>query len=348
MAETQIAKGLACPRCGGMIAIPEGQAVVVCPFCDMRSLVRGDRSVRRYQVDARVSRDQALAGLNSFFGKLSVARDARTKSRITEAFLVHLPFWTLWARALGWAFGQKRVGSGRDSRLEPREVRLASDMVWAGAACDVAEFGVSNIELTDQTLAPFNGDQLHTSGMVFEPTGSMTEAQQTAAQTFDGIARDMSKLDRLNQLFVRYINQRFGLVYYPLWALRYSYRNRSFQVVVDGFTGKVLYGKAPGSVMYRAGALSLGMALGAFLIIDVPVLLLRLMNSSSNNSSSASCAIPIAAIAGGIAVMSFAYRAFRYGEQVEVSEYKRGRGKPGSGSSNSALKAMTKTLEFLE
>jgi DNA-directed RNA polymerase subunit RPC12/RpoP len=348
MSDTDIIKGLACPRCGGMVAVPEGQAVVVCPYCDMRSLVRGDRSVRRYQVPARISRDQALAALSGFFGKMSVARDARAKSRISEVFLVHLPFWTLWARALGWAFGQKRVGSGKNSRLEPREVRLASDMVWAGAACDVAEFGVTNVELTDQGVEPFDSEQLHASGMVFEPTGSIAEAEEAAQATFDETARGSANLDRLNQLFMRYVNRRFGLVYYPLWALRYSYRNRSFQVVVDGFTGRVLYGKAPGSTLFRAGALSLGMAVGAFLIVDVPVLFLRLIGNSDSNSS-ASCILPVAAILGGIAAMSFAYRSFRYGEQVEVSGFKPARGKAkSSGLSSSALTSIARSLEFLE
>jgi hypothetical protein len=314
----------------------------------MRSLVRGDRAVRRYQVSARITQDQALAALSGFFGKMSVARDARTKSQVTEAFLVHLPFWTLWARALGWAFGQKRVGSGKSSHYEPREVRLASDMVWAGAACDVAEFGVTNVELTNQTVEPFDSEHLHASGMVFEPTGSVAEAEEAAQATFDETARSMAGLDRLNQLWMRYVNRRFGLVYYPLWALRYSYRNRSFQVVVDAFTGKVLYGKAPGSTLFRAGALSLGMALGAFLIVDVPVLFLRLIGNSNNNSS-ASCFIPLAAILGGIAAMSFAYRSFRYGEQVEVNSFKPGRGKTkGDSSTSSTVKSIAKSLEFLE
>jgi len=353
MPETQMIKGLGCPRCGGIVPVPEGQAVVVCPYCDMRSLVRGERSVRRYQVSTRVTRDQALAALSGFFGNIAIARDARAKSRVTETFLVHLPFWTLWSRALGWAFGQKRVGSGKNSHYEPREVRLTSDMVWAGAACDVAEFGVTNVQLTDQTLEPFDGEHLHASGMVFEPVGSLAEAQEAAQASFDENARDAAGLDRLNQLFMRYVNRRFGLVYYPLWALRYSYRNRSFQVVVDGFTGKVLYGKAPGSTLYRAGALSLGMALGAFLIVDVPAFFLRYMNNSSNNSD-ASCGVPLVAIVAGIAAMSFAYRAFRYGEQYELNQSKRGGGqfrrgsRPADGSVTSAVKTISRSLELLE
>ena len=76
-------------------------------------------------------------------------------------------------------------------------------------------------------------------------------------------------LDRVAQVFTRLVHRRFGLVYYPLWVLRYLYRDRAFQVVVDGYTGKVLYGKAPGSTLYRALVLIGGMIAGAFLSIDV-------------------------------------------------------------------------------
>ena len=53
--------------------------------------------------------------------------------------------------------------------------------------------------------------------------------------------------------------------------MRYLYRGRSFQVVVDGFDGAVLYGKAPGQrALPRGERWWSGMALGASLAIDVP------------------------------------------------------------------------------
>lgn len=84
--------GLSCPRCGGMVAIPEGQAVVICPYCDLRSSVSGERGMRRYQAPLRVARETALAKLGDFLSSnWSMARDARRKAQLSEAFLVHLP-----------------------------------------------------------------------------------------------------------------------------------------------------------------------------------------------------------------------------------------------------------------
>lgn len=315
MSESQSMKGLGCPRCGGVVPVPEGQTIVRCPYCDLRSIVRGERGVRRYQVPARASREQALQALSKFFGNFAIARDVRSKAKISEVFLTYLPFWALWSRALGWAFGQKEVGSGDDKKYEAREVKIVQEMIWTGAACDVGEFGVQQIQLTDQPLEPFNGDVLHANGMVFEPVGSISDAHQAAEQEFQKQVTSAVGLDRLAQLFIRFIHKRFGLVYYPLWVIRYLYRDRAFQVVVDGFSGKVLYGKAPGNVLYRAAALVTGMAVGAFLAVDVPVFVL--MESSNSRNSDISFGFLIGALVVGLGLMAYAYRTFRYGEHYE-------------------------------
>ena len=316
MSETQSLKGLGCPRCGGIVPIPDGQAIVRCPYCDLRSIVRGELGVRRYQVPARASREQAMQALSKFFGHFAIARDARSKSKVSETFLVYLPFWALWSRALGWAFGQKQVGSDKNRHYEAREVKIMQDLVWTGAACDVGEFGVQQIQLTDQPLEPFNGEALHTLGMVFEPVGSISDAHQAAEKDFEQKVGGMANLDRVGQLFIRFINKRFGFVYYPLWVIRYLYRERAFQVVVDGFTGKVLYGKAPGNVLYRAATLVGGMALGAFLAVDVPAFIL-MASSSSSKSNDNPLVFVLALMAVGLGMMALAYRTFRYGEQYE-------------------------------
>ena len=289
-------------------------AIVQCPFCDLRSFVKGERGLRRYQVPQKVDRQGALQALRKFFSSsLAIARDAPRQAQVSEAFLVHLPFWTVWSRTAGWVFGLKRVGSGDNKRYQPREVKIVEEMTWDGAACDVGEFGVTHIALTGQTLESFNPDSLHASGLVFEPVGAFSEAKATAEADFQERVRRRAGLDKVSQIFIRLLRPRYGLVYYPLWVLRYLYRGRAFQVVVDAFSGQVLYGKAPGRTLYRAAVLVLGMALGAFLAVDASSAIFSLSSRSSDNSALGGLAF----IVIGLVVMGAAYRAFRYGEQYE-------------------------------
>lgn len=309
--------GLTCPRCGGMVPIPEGHAVVVCPFCELRSVVSGERGVRRYQVPLRVKREHTGQVLARFLSSnMAIARDVGKRAQLVEQFLVHLPFWAAWGRGVAWAFGQQKVGSGDNTRYEPREKRAVTDLSWNGVACDVGEFGVRRISLEQRPLEPFNSEQLHYSGMVFEPVGSEDDALEMARQAFEHTVGEKVALSRTSQLFTRILNARLGVVYYPVWVLRYLYRGRSFQVVVDGYDGEVLYGKAPGNTLYRAAMLVGGMAVGAVLAVDVPAVILATAEESDLLFAA------LLSLAAGIGLMFAGWRKFRYGEHYEHHRYK--------------------------
>ena len=102
-----------------MVPIPEGQAMVICPFCEQRSVVSGERGVRRYQVPLRVTREQALEAYQKFLSSnLAIARDARGKARTARS--------ASWCTcrsgapgAAGWPglLAQQKVGSGEHTAL---------------------------------------------------------------------------------------------------------------------------------------------------------------------------------------------------------------------------------------
>lgn len=345
MSEKASLHGLNCPNCGGIVPVPEGHLIVHCPYCDLRSYVRGERGLRRYQVPLRIPRQAALDAWKRFLGgNMAIARDAGRKARLSEAFIAFLPFWTIWARVAGWGLGQKKVGSGDSSRYEAREVKVVQEMTWNGAACDVGEFGVTQVPPVEERLEPFNPDSLHSQGLVFEPVGSSSQALEEAEGQFNAEVHQKVRLDRLAQLFVRILHSRFALVYHPLWVLRYLYRERAFQVVVDGFTGKVLYGKAPGNTLYRAAVLVGGMALGAFLAVDGPSLMVSLAGDSDEAGGPLTVALIL--LVAGLGIMGAAYRAFRHGEQYEFRSARTSRKIEGPGSGMNLI-TQVKDLEML-
>ena len=322
-----------------MVAVPEGQAIVACPYCDLRSVVAASRpagappaedgadsatGVRRYQAPTRIDRERAVRALQEFLsGKFQIARDCARNHTLDEAFLVHLPFWAVWGRGVAYAFGQVQVGSRKNRRWEPREKKTAREMNWNCPACEVGEFGVRQVALDGCPLEPFAPDALHRSGMVFEPVGSEAAALETARRSFDETIRGEVNMGRTAQVFTRLVRPRLGLVYYPLWVLRYHYRGRAFQVVVDGVTGQVLYGKAPGSVGYRAGVLVAGMAAGALIGIDAAALVMAF----SRDSEDSPFIFALILFVAGMAMMWGGYRTFRHAEQYEYHRFGKAGGK---------------------
>jgi hypothetical protein len=308
----ELTRGLNCPSCGGTVPVPEGVRIVVCPFCDQRSLVQGDQGVRRWQVPRAIGREAAISSAKGFFLGLSKAFDLRRSAHICEVFGVYLPYWRVSSFVSGWMFGRVRVT--RDS-TKPVELEIAEAMHWTDAAVDVSEFGVHRVAVHQQDLEPVDLDRLYTEAMVFEPTESRTEALAEAERHFRHRCSVKSKLDVTYFERLHLLRTQLSLVYYPLWVVRYEYHSRSYQVVVDGAKGQVLYGKAPGNILFRAAALVAGMAVGNFILVNGTLLVLRVLSDADDELGLA--VLPIIAGAGLILA---GYRAFRYGGEVEQTQ----------------------------
>lgn len=306
--------GLTCPNCSGTLEVREGQRIIKCPYCDARSLIKGESGTARYQVARKVNREAAALAVRGFWQGFNKAMDLSQKARITELFLAYLPYWRARAHVAGWVFGEERVRRDKSTHWEPREKQVMEAMEWTGAAGDVAEFGVNSINLQGAQFAAYDPDALHAEGMVFEPSGSQTEAAEGAQQTWTQRAEKKTGIDRLSQTFLRFLREALALVYYPLWVGRYTYRNRAYQVVVDGQSGKVLYGKAPGNIYFRALMLVAGTAFGSFILVDGLALAGMIVANSKDDDSVGLLAVPVAV---GAALIAGGYKLFRWGEEIE-------------------------------
>jgi len=83
--------------------------------------------------------------------------------------------------------------------------------------------------------------------------------------------------------------------------------------VVAGDNGTICYGKAPGNNLYRAVVGIFGAALGSFLV----TLFGAFGIAGGKSSGKAALVIYIFAFIFGIASMTWAYKKFRYGGEVE-------------------------------
>lgn len=302
-------QGLVCPGCSGVVPVAEGVRIVQCPYCGLHSLVQGERGVRRWQVTRRVDRVAAEKSVRGFLTGMRKARDLSRTAKIEELLIVYLPFWRVEATVAGWIFG--RVRKDKDE-TKPDEHYVFESMHWNDAAVDVSEFGVHRIVVSRDDLQPFDSQTLHAEAMVFEPSESRTDALDEAQAHFEYRSRAAAGQVRIHYENIKLLRPEFSLVYFPVWLARYSYRNRVYQVVVDAFNGKVMYGKAPGNIIYRAAALVVGLAVGNLVLVNGTIL--AAIGLSDSDDGFAALLLPIAI---GIGLILYGYRQFRYGEEVE-------------------------------
>ncbi len=276
MAES-IIKGISCPSCGGTLDLGEGMTTIRCRYCDVSLLVRGDHGVLKYHQVRRIDGSRAMAAASRWFRGLDKARDLRRLASFEDPFLIYLPFWRVSGKVVGWILGnevrREVVKQGDHTHVRTKKVPVERQVmkayVWTDAACDVSEFGVQTIDMPSPDFEVYDRQGMQEEGMIFEPTEASSEAVGQAREKMSAWARKSVKVDEVTFEKMNVIDVRTSIVYYPLWVLRYGYRGRTYQMLVDGATSAVLYARAPGSTTFRVASLVGTMFLGNLILTTV-------------------------------------------------------------------------------
>ncbi len=308
--------GLSCPACAGALEVESGLRVLSCPYCGTHLLVGGEPGVRRFTVEPKLDAEAARAAAKRWLGSgWNKDRRLPKDAALAESFLCFLPFFRVQADAVGVALGteerRRTVGSGKSRRVQTyevdveRTVQKPCDATFP--AVQVAEWGVGRVNLAGDRLLPFDQEALERAGMVFPPTRSEVEARESALASFRADADPGRGMKRVRFRYQATLRERLSVIHYPLWVVRYRFRGRAYQVVVDAEDGAVAYGKAPGNDLYRALMLVGSEAVACFVGTSV------VQHGWSGDDG---CGVVVGAILFAAAVLAWGWRRFRWGGEL--------------------------------
>lgn len=256
----RVLTGLKCGSCGGSVDVQEGLTNVTCRYCQTPQAVVGSRGVVRLMVLNKLERKDASDVVRRWFRR-GIRKDPALKrdARYQEAFLAWFPFVRARLDAVGWVLGIREKKRKRGNRWETvkepveRQVERAVDLTMPAA--EMAEFGVHRVDLSGDEVQPLDESLLKGRGMVFRPSRSLEETAVELNERAIADIQHTNRLDRVTFSWLATVRRRVALVYYPLWVVRYGYRGRTYQVLVDAEDGSLAYAKAPGNHLYRAFSL---------------------------------------------------------------------------------------------
>lgn len=296
--------------------VAEGRTNVECRFCGTPQAVVGDRGVVRLMVLDRVERRQATEAVRAWLGR-GIRKDPalRREAKLEEAFLAWFPFVRARLDAIGWVLGTRSERRKRGNRSEtvtvPVERAVEREVDLTVPAGDMAEFGVHRVSLAGDEILPLDEDALRSRGMVFRPNRSLEEMAGRLRERALEEARRGAGLDRVTFSWLTSVRRRVGLVFYPLWVVRYGFRGRTYQVLVDAEDGSLAYGKAPGNHLYRAACLVAACAGAAF----VGTSLLQHLDLLFRSDDALQALALVGLVLAG--TVYWGYRQFRHGGVVE-------------------------------
>ncbi|MBC7107512.1 MAG: hypothetical protein H5T41_01770 [Methanomassiliicoccales archaeon] len=309
---------LNCPACGGAISIGEGGNVVICEYCGSTLFVEGDSGVYTIAFKNKITKDGALVESKRWWSEGFKARDLKKLGKIVECYAIYLPFWNIDLKIAGWICGYEEhihtdsKGNVHRERI-PREIMILKEYAFTEIACDPGDLGIRNMKNLSGETSFEDFEMIPT----FESTTSKDDALQHAKEDAFSRARDSTRLTEITFERLHVLPKRIFLVYYPIWVVRYEYRDRMYVCTIDGVTGRIISGRAPGDPIFQSLAATAGASIGG-LIAAAGILI-----------SQADPGIALAAIGAGLAILYAFYRFFRRGSEIIVGDFSERSYSPG-------------------
>jgi hypothetical protein len=300
-AEPSIACGATCPECGGSIRINEGDRSVRCGYCGSALYVGSPRGVQSFILPPKITSAKARLAAIRYIAEKTNNRVRAGQTSLAEMKLIHVPFWRLRGRLMGWVSGERteRVpvetvtdeqGASQVRTIIREEHTPYSRLVfkrvdWSAPACVLPCLGLQGIALRtgflDWDVLDDRTRSEHTTAL---PVRSERRIRHDALGYLKRLAVPAGTSVRASRF--HFFDSRLSLYYYPVYLLRYGCAGRLYTITIDGGNGAVVRGEVPRRRRIDRGRLFFAPAALAFLaatwppLVLIPVVVLYALDSA--------------------------------------------------------------------
>ena len=263
-------KSVKCESCQAISIFDPDRAAQRCDFCGSPAIVPMDdltdlitpESLLPAVIAATQVRDQ----LRAWYGSRWWAPTKLKRAALTDQLHgIYLPYWTFdahvdarWTAESGYYYYTTETYRGSDGKTATRQVRQTR---WENSAGELTHFfdddavpgtvGVHTTLLrqvepfpTLKDLKPY--EPAYVRGWTVERYQiDLRQASQTSRQQMDEVIHQLCEREvpgdtrRNLQVESVYQGRTFKHILVPVWLATYTYGAKSFQVVVNGYTGKM-------------------------------------------------------------------------------------------------------------
>ena len=251
---------LGCPSCGAAVRVKERDRIIACSHCGSEHFLSGIRGTVRSVVPFSLTRSDAKKVVLHHFRRRETAQDIPREGQLKEVTPIYVPFWMVKQGFYGWRF---RPG------IRPQVIKRVAEVTVP--ACSTGGLGFTSVriepdDLRDQKL--YEPEVAQREAIVHDVTIPKEDALEITRRRVLGKTEGKGSSSILFQR-VKCISTSASLVYFPLWLVKYTYKGRYYQVVVNGRRGLVVSGRFPADLSARLGPLIVASALGGFLATSV-------------------------------------------------------------------------------
>jgi DNA-directed RNA polymerase subunit RPC12/RpoP len=241
-----VVQEIRCSHCGAPISFEPGEIIATCTYCGYTVVVETGQTftfehsmvLNKYdptQIEGPI-RDWMRGG---FLKPSGLAR----KSKITEKALIYLPFWVVSAKAT-------TSYKGIFERITPavaKEGKIEKEYDWLVLARKATEFPTREYEVPLQGKIPYDFRKIEAFAKVLNSEIDRDGAAELARQQIEENHRYLAQqdIDKVVEMKTEMEISQVVYLHAPIWFVKYEYKRKSYQLLIDGTTGTAVKGDIP-------------------------------------------------------------------------------------------------------
>jgi len=241
-----IVQEIMCSHCGAPISFEPGEIIATCKYCGYTVVIETgkaftfEHSMLQNKYDLTNIEETIKNWMRAGFLKPS---DLARKSKIMEKTLIYLPFWVVSVEA-------ESDYKGIFERITPavvKEGKIEKKYDWLVLARKATKFPTREYDVPLTGKVAYDFRKIEAFAKVLNSEIEKNEAVELAKQQIEAHHRYLAQqdVDRIIEMKNEIkINQRVYL-HAPIWFLKYEYKGKTYELLIDGATGMVIKGDIP-------------------------------------------------------------------------------------------------------
>jgi hypothetical protein len=243
-----VAENIRCSHCGAPVEFKPGELITTCKYCGYTTVIetgapfKFEHSLLLNKYDLAQA-DKLIQGwMRSGFMKPG---DLARKSKITEKNLVYLPFWVVSVEA-------KTRYKGVFERISPpivKEGKIEKEYNWLVLAREASGFPTREYDVPLEGKIPYDFRKIEGFAKVLNSEIDREEALDLTKQQIEAHHRYLLKqdVDKVIEIYTELNVKQAVYLHAPVWFVKYEYKDKTYQLILDGAAGMALKGDIPSS-----------------------------------------------------------------------------------------------------
>ena len=243
-----VAQNIRCSHCGAPVEFKPGEIIATCKYCGFTTVIETGQTFTFEHSLILDKFDQTTIDTpiqDWMRGGFLKPGDLAKKSKLVEKNLVYLPFWVVSAEA-------KSTYKGIFERISPaivKEGTISKEYDWLVLAREASDFPTHEYEVPLEGKIPYDFRKIEGFAKLLNSEIDRDAALELAKQQIEDHHRFLLQqdVDRIVEIKTDVTLKQIVYLHAPIWFIKYEYKGKDYQLIIEGTTGTALKGDIPSS-----------------------------------------------------------------------------------------------------